>query len=207
MSHWSDLDIDQRPLVPWGPKLWMQTSHTLERREGWVLNDVNKVEYSDEGHGMMDRRKTVADSPVWSSKADYADYLGTTSTLHLPVLDVDAVPNTQAVPKKLEQFVSNVFQGVFTLWVPSSNYWHVYVGAAPDGKAMIGMTWHNFEQVLRFLSTWGVCDSGWVYYSTTQGHAVVRKPGFFKNTELTCMWCAEPFQSTDQLEEHEAYCG
>lgn len=136
-----------------------------------------------------------------SSRADMQGFL------HMPILDVDrpCTPDLQ-----------DEFQRIFDApvhWVPSTNFWHVYIDVPPYERGYRVMSWVNFTMVLAVLANEGLIDQGWSYYSRREEQCVLRKPGLKKvlnkptwSTDWSCMWCSKGFASEQELEEHEATC-
>lgn len=136
-----------------------------------------------------------------SSRVDMQGYL------HMPILDVDrpCTPELQAE-----------FQAIFDApvhWVPSTNFWHVYIDVPPYERGYRVMSWVNFTMVLAVLANEELIDKGWSYYSRREEQCVLRKPGLKKvlnkptwSTDWSCMWCSKGFTSEQELEEHEATC-
>jgi len=187
--------------MPWDPvDMWYPRGNHTSRRELWI--DPKRM--GDYASSYPDYTFVPCGrGNCWSSKTT-----AVSDDMHLPILDVDSVdygtPDYEAVRRTFDR----AFGGVPQVWVPSTNNWHVYIGAGPGQMFDRAIPWKTLDIVLEWLADRDIVDRGWVYFSHKEEQCIVRKPGNEKRSKAwTCMWCAEELLTEQELEAHEELCG
>lgn len=187
-----------QPLLPWNPRhMWYPRGSHTSRREVWI--DPFQGDYDRANPSFKEASK--GEGNCWSSKTT-----DTRDNMHLPILDIDW-PYKPEQTGGLKKALDYVFGGVPQVWVPSTNNWHVYIGAGPGGTFDAAIPWQTLRQVLTWLANAEIVDSKWAHHCEIDEQCIARKPNEKGSKDLwSCMWCAAEADTKEELEAHEEVC-
>lgn len=184
-------------LLTWNPgNMWYPRGPHTSRRELWI-DPARMGTYEDSYPDYTEAPR--GEGNCWSSKTTIS-----ADDMHLPILDVDSVSSAE----DLKRHFDTAFGGAPQIWVPSTNNWHVYIGAGPGQTYNAAIPWETMSRVLEWLADKELVDRGWAYHSRRDEQCIVRKPGIKKGSKvaLSCMWCAAELTTEQELEAHEEEC-